>query len=447
MSHPLIQNFLTSQKQQWLRKEITEKTSAKKKEKLEKEARSIFTSRTLSVAIKALAQNEFVENTVFTTKPNKQRPKKNISNLNFATHLAKFSHPGIKMAGIVYQTKLDKDGLLRTGNVHEPGFDIFSNSGAGDHTKELIYVYEFLTFYHEGRMLIEHLQAPDALSNPVLQNIFSCLDIKGKEFSNIREKLLLTINFNPNQKTSEAIKQVYFPVKNDYHILSVVYPAAQMSELRKRITKMHFGDQAKRIKQDRKENKYNSGSISELYNLTKIGFGGSNKQNVSILNMKHGGDFFLLPCLPPILAKRHIQPPKQNFFNNCLYAKNYLEDFKKLHKLFSSNDTLIIKNQRRYWIKRIVYQIVEKIWQVRMLEGGWSIYKTYKNLIPYQKIWLDKAHQDERSDIDFNFIREDCVNWLVKAFNETVDAATDKLGDDHKPDIEKIIDEMREALQ
>lgn len=429
MTHPLIQNFLAIQKREWLLKEIKSGMSDKKKEDLNTKANELYTTASLGQAIKNLVEN------------------KNISNLNFATHLAKFSNPSIKMAGIIYRTSGNNDGLLRTGNVYQPGFDIFSNSGASDHTKELIYVYEFLTTYYDDKMLIEHLQAPDALSNQTLQSLFFGLSIKGDEFSSIRERLLLMINYAPTQKTSEAIKQIYFPVKDDYHLLSIVYPSAQMSELRKRIIHLQFSDPAKQARKDRKENKYNPELIVDLYNLTKIGFGGANKQNISVLNNKHGGDFFLLPCLPPILKKRRIQPPKQNFFTDSLYAKNYREEFKKLHALFSDNDTRIIKNQRRYWIKYILYQVVEKIWQVRMIEGGWSASETYQRLKPYQKIWLDQAQRDNRQSIDFDLIRKDCATWLVVAYNETSDNNTIRLGDDHKPDIEKIIDEVQEALQ
>ncbi len=429
MTHPLIQNFLTIQKQEWLVKELKPGMSDNKKENLNTTANELYTTASLERAIKNLAEN------------------KNISNLNFATHLAKFSNPSIKMAGIIYQAPLDNDGLLRTGNVHQPGFDIFSNSGASDHTKELIYVYEFLTTYHDDKMLIEHLQAPDALSNQTLHHIFGDLNITGNDFAAIRERLLLMIDYAPAHKTSEAIKQIYFPVKDEYHLLSIVYPSAQMSELRKRITHLQFSDSAKQAKKDRKENKYNPEPIADLYNLTKIGFGGANKQNISVLNNKHGGDFFLLPCLPPTLKKRRIQPPKQNFFTDSLYANNYQEEFKKLHTLFSDNDTLIIKNQRRYWIKHILYQVVEKIWQIRIIEGGWSASETYQRLKPYQKTWLDQAQRENRQNIDFDLIRKDCANWLVAAYNTTADNNTTRLGDDHKPDIEKIIDEMQEALQ
>jgi len=429
MTHPLMQNFLAIQKQEWLLKEIKPGMSDKKKESLDRKANELYTTASLEQAIKNLVEN------------------KNISNLNFATHLAKFSNPGIKMAGIIYQTSPDNDGLLRTGNVHQPGFDIFSNSGASDHTKELIYVYEFLTTYLDDQTLIEHLQAPDAISNQPLQDIFDDLNIAGDEFAAVRERLLLMINYAPTRRTSEAIKQIYFPVKDGYHLLSIVFPSAQMSELRRRITHLQFSDSAKQARKDRKENKYNPEPIADLYDLTKIGFGGANKQNISVLNNKHGGDFFLLPCLPPTLKKRRIQPPKQNFFTDCLYAKNYQEEFKKLHALFSNSDTLIIKNQRRYWIKYILYQVVEKIWQVRMIEGSWSASETYQRLKPYQKIWLDQAQRKNRQNIDFDLIRKDCAHWLVAAYNATADNNTTRLGDDHKPDIEKIINEVQEALQ
>ncbi|MBE0440437.1 MAG: type I-F CRISPR-associated protein Csy1, partial [Gammaproteobacteria bacterium] len=72
---------------------------------------------------------------------------------------------------------------------------------------------------------------------------------------------------------------------------------------------------------------------------------------------------------------------------------------------------------------------------------------SYKQLKPYQKIWLDPAQQDKRMALDFDLIKTDLTRWLVNAYNENIDKETTRLGDDHKPYIENIIDEMQEALQ
>lgn len=422
----MVEIFLNKHKELWLRKELKEKTSDSKKEKLIAKANEMFSKTTLSLTIKSLVDN------------------KNIDRLNFTSHIAKFSNPSVKLNGFIAKPNGSNDGLLRTGNVNQMGLDIYSNSGAIDHTKELIYVYEFLTTYmSDGEMIIEHLQKNDKTK---VKELFSTLDIKEDEFSEICNQLLLMVNKNQPTKTSEAIKQVYFPVEDDYHLLSVLYPSPVMSELRLRIQEMKFNENIKQAKEDKKNNKYNNQEISDIYNLTKIGFGGANKQNVSVLNNKNGGDFYLLPSVPPSLKKRNIQPPKTNFFTNCLYAKNFDKDFKKLHKLFSDADTMHIKNQRRYWVKHIIYQVVEKVWQVRYIDAGWSNSDTYNSLKPYQSLWLDTAQKQRRNEVDFDLIKKDLSNWIVKTYNKNIDKNTTKLGDDHKPYIKTIIDEMQEAL-
>jgi CRISPR-associated protein Csy1 len=107
---------------------------------------------------------------------------------------------------------------------------------------------------------------------------------------------------------------------------------------------------------------------------------------------------------------------------------------------------MLIKNQRRYWLKHIIYQIVEKIWQVRHLDAGWSNSETYNKLKPYQKLWLDRARKEQRNEVDFELIKKDLSSWIVKTYNKNIDKNTTRLGDDHKPDIGKIIDEVQEAL-
>ncbi len=430
MLDPIIQTFLSTQKNEWLRKEIKSAMSDKKKDNLKMKASELFSSLTLMQSIKNLSKN------------------KNIGNLNFTTHIPKFSNPNIKLNGLIVKPKPQTDGLVRSGNVIAAGLDIFSNSGASDHTKELIYVYEFLvTYMPDGEMVLEHLQRKDECARVEVKKIFADLNIKDNEFDHIQTQLLSMVNSDETCKTSEAIKQVYFPVKKDYHLLSILYPSALMSVLRSRITTMQFGDNAKQARKDKKDKKYNAEPISDIYNLTKIGFGGANKQNISVLNNKHGGNFYLLSSVPPTLKNRYIQPPKTNFFSDTLYLKNFQDGFHKLHMLFSSNDTMHIKNQRRYWVKHIIYQVIEKIWQVRTIDVGWSKSNTYNKLKPYQKTWLDQALQDKRNEIDFDLIRTDLSRWLVNAYNEEIDINHTRLGDDHKPDIEEIIDEMQEALQ
>jgi len=430
MMTSIVQEFLSTQKNEWLNKEIKVAMSDKKKDNLKLKAGELFSTRSLEEAIKNLSVN------------------KKIANLNFTSHIPKFSNPSIKLNGLVADAKKNTDGLLRTGNVVGAGLDIFSNSGAIDHTKELIYVYEFLNSYMpDGDMIIEHLQRQDKAARETVSNVFSAIHITGTEFEQIRSQLLLMLNKEEASRTSEAIKQVYFPVDDNYHLLSVLYPSPLMNELRKRITAMQFSESAKLARKDKKENKYNQEGIADIYNLTKIGFGGANKQNISVLNNKHGGDFFLLSSVPPTLTNRHIQPPKRNFFSDTLYLKLFQDDFKKLHRLFSDKDTMHIKNQRRYWIKHILYQVIEKIWQVRHIEGGWSKSDTYRNLKSYQKTWLDQALHDKRTQLDFDLIRKDLSRWLVGTYNDNIDQQTTQLGDDHRPYIESIIDEMQEALQ
>jgi len=432
MIDPIVQHFLKTQKNEWLKKEIKSAMSDKKKESLTLKANELFLVSGLTSIIKNVAE------------------KKTISNLNFTTHIPKFSNPSIKLNGLIAKPNLKADGLLRTGNVKGSSLDIFSNSGAIDHTKDLIYVYEFLiTDMPDGEMILEHLQRQKEEAREAIKNVFALLNIKGEDFNRIRSQLLLMVNKEKTLKTSEAIKQVYFPVKDNYHLLSILYPSPLMSELRCRITEMQFSETAKLARKDKKENKYNDTPISDIYNLTKIGFGGANKQNISVLNNKHGGDFYLLPSVPPTLKNRFVQPPKINFFFDSLYLKPFQEDFKKLHRLFSDKDTMHIKNRRGYWIKHIIYQVIEKVWQVRSIDEGWSESDTYNGLKAYQKIWLDQAQQDKRKTLDFDLIKTDLARWLVSSYNNKtqIETGLTRLGDDHKPYIETIIDELEEALQ
>jgi CRISPR-associated protein Csy1 len=433
MPNKTIASFLEKQKNVWLHKNIKPKTSDKKKESLKQQANELFTKAILKTTIQDIANNKKIDKYGF----------KNIDRLNFASHIPKFSNPSIKLDGFVFNAKKHTDGFLRTGNVDNVTLDIFSNSGAADHTKKLIYVYEFLTFYmNDKQIILEHLQQNTIKA----KNLFAEFNIKNEKFNTIKAQLLLMVNKTEPTETNGAIKQVYFPVNDSYHLLSILYPSPIMNELRNRINNMKFSDKVKQAKEDKKKNIFNEHKISDIYNLTKIGFGGANKQNVSILNNKSGGNFYLLHSVPPTLGYRKIQPPKVNFFTSCLYVKSFDDDFKKLRKLFSDKDTMHIKSARSYYIKHIIFQILETVWSVRNIDANWSDSDTYKRLKEYQKIWLDKAYKDKRNEIDFDLIKQDLLKWLIKAYNKNIDKNTTKLNDNHKPYIAKIIDELQEIL-
>ncbi|WP_082081708.1 type I-F CRISPR-associated protein Csy1 [Methylocucumis oryzae] len=200
----------------------------------------------------------------------------------------------------------------------------------------------------------------------------------------------------------------------------------------------------------RKNNQHYHGELAEIYSLTVVGFGGTKPQNISVLNNQNGGTAYLLESLPPILKKRSINPPKNNFFSNSLRLKDFQEDFDQLHKQLSSDTNNIhVRNKRDWLIKNIIYQVADKLWQIRFLDAGWSTSDNYQNLSPQQKTWLDQAYKDTRQQqTDWQEdIKTALARWLSNSYKTTQGDKALSIDDDrYKPHFIRLIDECEAAI-
>ena len=119
--------------------------------------------------------------------------------------------------------------------------------------------------------------------------------------------------------TSGKIKQVYFPVDDGYHLLSILTASGIMFKLKERINNIRFSDQVKQAREAKRKSELDEQGFSELYDLSVMGYGGAHPKNISVLNKDNHGETYLFQSLPPTLQKRTIHPPKKSFFSNTLY--------------------------------------------------------------------------------------------------------------------------------
>ncbi len=415
MIDPVIQNFLSERKESWLKKKIDSKTTAEQDRELTLEANELFMLATwLPDAAKRAKQ------------------------LSLVSHPAKFSHPSAKTSSIIANAEKNADGFVRTGNTANQ-LDVFGNAAAMD-------VYKFLSLtLADGQTVINHLEQ----QTPAIQQQFTLPDVSYTELA----ASLLSIKSTDTDKavTSDIVKQVYFPVSEDsYNLLSVLTPSSLMFTLKQRINALRFSDEAKVAREAKKNNQHYDGELAEIYSLTVIGFGGTKPQNISVLNSQNYGTAYLLESLPPILKKRSINPPKNNFFSNSLRLKDFQEDFDQLHKQLSSDTNNIhVRNKRDWLIKDIIYQVADKLWQIRFLDAGWSTSDNYQNLSPQQKTWLDQAYKDTRQQqTDWHGdIKTALARWLSNSYKISQGDKALSIDDDrYKPHFIRLIDECEAAI-
>jgi len=411
-----IQNFLDERKAAWLKKKINNKLSDEERLELEQQAQEEFS---LAVWLPNAA--------------------KRAGQLSLVSHLGKFSHPSAKISSIIATLPKRADGFLRTGNV-AADLDVFGNAAAMD-------VYKFLSIaLSDNKTVLVHLEE----ATPEIEQQ---LNIPSVPFAEIKQGLLAIKQGNHVPiKTSARVKQVYFPIDdNNYHLLSVVTPSNLVFKLKQRINIMRFSDEAKAARVAKKNSRKHDDSLSEVYGLSVIGYGGTKPQNISVLNSQNGGTAYLLPSMPPALSKKSIWPPKDNFFTNTLWVKKYEDDFLEFHKLLESEiNNRHLRQQRDWLIKRIINQVSDRLWMIRHIEPGWSDAENYQQLPEYQKIWLDQKYAETRetSTTDWlDAVKTGLARWFLNTYVKIMGDKAIALGGDEIPHIKAMIDQCEEAVR
>ena len=425
MLDPEIERFFKECKKKWLKKNLKSSMTVEEVKQKEQECNEEFAlSNWLPSAAKKAGQR------------------------SLSTHPVTFSHPSARKnengiaSSVIAEAKYEKDGFLRSGNIKKIEPDSLGNAAA-------LNVYDFLTLVmSDGARLFEHLQQGSPLSKKLLATS------KGDE-DELKKGLLSMVKTNDEVITSSKIKQVYFPVEeSSYHLLSVLSHSGHIFEMKRRLKDLRFSEDVKSedVKAKRKlkgNNQYSESGFREIYNnLTTIGYGGTNPQNISVLNKNNGGKAYLLSSLPPELSPRLTRLPTRNFFGDVLYTKLMQETFQAFHQLLKTDHNNInIRNGRDYRVQEYFDQVILKMWQVRQAFKE-QPYKRSEKLPSYQKIWLFPENKQVRHD-ELTWLNE-LVQEIARYFNIFYKRAVGKsaiaLGDAEHVNFVQIIERNKEDL-
>ena len=315
---------------------------------------------------------------------------KRAGQISISTHPCTFSHPSSRKnkngyaSSIIAASQQSNDGYLRSGNVAVET-DALGNAAALD-------VYKFLTLKMEDEQtLLSHIEQDSDLA----QNL---LEIKTESYKTLKDGFLAMIQSHADSVTSSKIKQVYFPVDDDYHQLSILSASGVMFELRKHIDSIRFSDETKAARACEKNNEMQEGGYKQLVNMTTIGYGGTKPQNISVLNNQNGGKAHLLSSEPPKLQKRDIRFPVIDFFSESLSYYQCRDLFYALHELFLNHkNDWHIRVERDEYFQTIIDRIIQKMWLVRSVSEAQHNPDT-SLLNKSQKIWLCAENKSRRED-------------------------------------------------
>ncbi len=368
---------------------------------------------------------------------------KRAGQISMATHPCTFSHPSARknkngdVTPIIADVEKRADGLLRSGNV-EVKRDALGNAAALD-------VHKFLNLIMpDGRELIWHIEQNSDLAK-------SLLKIKSKSYEKLREEFLEMIVSSDELVTSSKIKQVYFPVEDAYHQLSILSNSGMIFEMKKRVDAIQFREGLKELRKLRRENAFSEEGYSEIYNLTLMAYGGTKPQNISVLNSQNAGKAQLLYSMPPQLKKQDIHFPKNNFFSESLNPWKFKYIFDALHNIFKvpNYSNVAMRDARKKHYARLVEKIIEQMWSVREVEKEQYYEKTSK-LKTYQKIWLLSKFEVKRDEEDawLDEVIEEITHWVLSSYKKVWKKSDiDINGTEELKDIRKIVEEFREGLR
>lgn len=364
--------------------------------------------------------------------------------LILATHNGKYTHSGTQkeVSCIAKARQALNDGYFRTGNCDISTIDSLKHLDCLGNAAALD-VYSFLSLQlQDGRSVFDHIgERSDYLR--------VMLELEKNIYDEVCENFLEIMPKNRELQTSDLIKQIYFPVGDGYHLLSILTASCLITEMKLRIDRdIRFSSHNKQGREARRKGIQHPG-YAELFNITEIAYGGANARNVGVLNNRHRGSSYLLSSTPPSLPKRHTKLPRRNFFTECLLKRDFEELFTSLYKIFGTDyNNLAIREARERIYETIIDRIIQKAWVLQELDGGWSEREYYGFLPTYQKLWLDAANAEERSDFDtwFPLCAEEMTRWICSYVPMSWGAKANPLGSEEFSYVHGLIEDAKEAF-
>ncbi len=337
---------------------------------------------------------------------------KNAGKCVFATNVGKFTHPS-SGSDIVFQSVVgEKTGsdYVGTDSIRSTAMDAMVSTAAYMPVAKLL-----LLPLEDHRILYEHLKEDD----PALRDEFSGL---GVDYDDVRDQLLEVQVAHKPSMTDNRLKQVYFPIDETYHLLTVVPSSIVLTEIKRRT------DQASQ--QRRQARKKDSEHYGESYvsypNLVMTQIGGTKPQNVSVLNNENHGSYVLLPSFPP-----HVQAsslPKHDFFRNSLQKRYFQESFQQINTFMAmSYHDYHIENAMHHVEVFIIDRILDQAAVLQMQNPGWTE-ESECQLPVEQKHWLDAQYRDEdllNEEIDK--IVDDAAHWMMRAYEWSIQKEAKKV--------------------
>ncbi|VAL45095.1 CRISPR-associated Csy1 family protein [Enterobacter kobei] len=334
---------------------------------------------------------------------------KRAGQINLVTHAAKFIHGDSKSSSI-YSEAVAQEGYLSTAALSGLESDAVGNAAALDVAK----------------LLQTRVEGGDSLLASLKRGDHAALGAFTDDASQLREWIAgFSRALKPGKPASHKLaKQGYFPVGENYHLLSPLFATSLVHAMHQKMIASRFGDDVKAIWKARREKTWHPTPLILFPDSAEIHFGGTKPQNISYLNSVRGGRSWLLSCQPP-KWKKSGKPPaslRSVFASGGQFdrrAKSHLQLLVSLLMKAGDYTNFRVREARDGYIDMIIDLLFEIASEFqRETAQNWT--RNCPDLKPHQQLWLDpwrtktdEAFRLEREKDDWqDAVAEDFALWL-----------------------------------
>lgn len=326
--------------------------------------------------------------------------------IHLATHVPKATHPSSKGTSLLCRpATLPRHPAVGT---HSLTTDFAIDAAVED--AKVLDVYGFLNIECLGNTLLGHILAGD-------QDLRAALATDPVVSLNILEGFQLVAEGKKPLRASTLCKQLYWLWDDDptndssFHLLGPLYSSSLAHYVYEAIQKDRFGPSAVAARAAKKAGQDCADEIHEYPGLAVQILGGSNKQNVSQLNMARGGSNYLLASLPPRWKSREVQAPwyVDSVLSRFGHSEGVWAFVCELRDFLRSDPppTMETRDRREGLIDSLIDGLIDfaQRFQV-MLPAGWT-HDTRCRLPEPERLWLDPGRVLANAEDDAVF----CDKW------------------------------------
>ena len=282
----------------------------------------------------------------------KNAPKAN--QLTKASHAPKYSHSDSKASAVFVDTFND-EVLVTTSCIKDIEVDFVGNGAVSA-------VAGLLRLRSEGKWLFEYILEGN---EDIFSEFTEDLERRGKWIDDL-SNAFTTVALNSHS----LAKQLYFPVEQDYHLLSPLYASSMSYALATKIRQQLYGENTKKARDARKKGEACEFPIISFPMLGVVEYGGSKPQNISKLNSELRGRGYLLNCQPPSWESRAKLPQTSKEFWQQLERSSWrtlkrLREYLEKHR--DRDAVSRIKEPRADMVEEIVSNFFQLSAEIRLL--------------------------------------------------------------------------------